>query len=157
MPVEKIQLTPTPYGVFKALSEARGQELLYGELKIQSGMGEMNSFPNHIQELVAKGVIQCLGDHRVRYVILKVDPSLVERVQRYTRKTSKHSNPVSESLNQKKRECLSCHEKFMSDWPGERVCFDCKDTPAWRDSCNPYTPEGDTDGAGLSDLKRGLY
>lgn len=157
---EKIQLTPTPYAVFKALADAPGQELPYTELKTNSGMAKVNSFPKHIQELVAKGVIQCLGPHRDRYVILKVDPIRVERVKRYARKTSQHSRPDSQGGNQstaKERKCLSCQKTFKSEWVGMRICGDCKLTPAWQDPDNPYTPEGDTDGSGLSELTTGLY
>ncbi|WP_085899527.1 hypothetical protein [Kiloniella majae] len=157
---EKIQLTPTPYAVFKALADAPGQELSYGVLKINSGMAKVNSFPKHIQELVAKGVIQCLGPHRDRYVILRVDPARIEKVKRYARKTSQHSRPDSQSGHQstsKERKCLSCQQSFKSEWIGMRICGDCKLTPAWQDPDNPYTPEGDTDGSGLSDLTMGLY
>ncbi len=156
----KIQLTPTPYAVFKALADAPGQELPYNELKTNSGMAKVNSFPKHIQELVAKGVIQCLGPHRDRYVILKVDPIRVEKVNRYARKTSQHSRPDSQGGSQstaKERKCLSCQKTFKSEWVGMRICGDCKLTPAWQDPDNPYTPEGDTDGSGLSDLTTGLY
>ena len=156
----KIQLTPTPYAVFKALADAPGQELPYNELKTNSGMAKVNSFPKHIQELVAKGVIQCLGPHRDRYVILKVDPIRVEKVNRYARKTSQHSRPDSQGGSQstaKERKCLSCKKTFKSEWVGMRICGDCKLTPAWQDPDNPYTPEGDTDGSGLSDLTTGLY
>ncbi|WP_419905067.1 hypothetical protein [Kiloniella sp.] len=154
--LDKIQLTPTPYAVFKVLSKARGQEMDYRTLKIKSGMGAVNSFPKHIQELVAKGVVQCLGPHRDRYVILKVDPARVELVQRYARKTSQHSRPEINTKT-KERKCLSCQKKFKSEWAGMRICTDCKTTPAWQDPDNPYTPEGDTDGSGLSDLTTGLY
>ncbi len=154
--LDKIQLTPTPYAVFKALREARGQELGYNTLKVRSGMGEVNSFPKHIQELVAKGVVQCLGPHRERYVILKVAPDRVEMVQRYARKSSQHSRPEIVT-SAKKRKCLSCQEIFLSEWAGMRICHDCKTTPVWQDPDNPYTPEGDTDGSGLSDLTTGLY
>ena len=153
---QKIQLTPAPFTVFKALSEARGQEMAYKKLRVISGMADTNSFPKHIQELVAKGVIQCLGPHCDRYVILKVDPASVEQVQRYARKSSQHSRPDS-STNAKKRKCLSCREEFLSEWAGMRICHECKTTPAWQDPDNPYTPEGDTDGSGLSDLTTGLY
>ncbi|WP_417454704.1 hypothetical protein [Kiloniella sp.] len=156
----KIQLTPTPFAVFKALADAPGQELPYTELKTNSGMAKVNSFPKHIQELVAKGVIQCLGPHRDRYVILKVDPIRVEKVNRYARKTSQHSRPDSQGGSQstaKERKCLSCQKTFKSEWVGMRICGDCKLTPAWQDPDNPYTPEGDTDGSGLSDLTTGLY
>ncbi|WP_085905625.1 hypothetical protein [Kiloniella majae] len=157
---EKIQLTPTPYAVFKALADAPGQELSYGVLKINSGMAKVNSFPKHIQELVAKGVIQCLGPHRDRYVILRVDPARIEKVKRYARKTSQHSRPDCQNGHQstsKERKCLSCQKSFKSEWIGMRICGDCKLTPAWQDPDNPYTPEGDTDGSGLSDLTMGLY
>ena len=155
-PVEKIQLTPTPFAVFKALSEAKGQELDYGTLKFRSGMEKVNSFPKHIQELVAKGIVQCLGPHRERYVILRVDPARIELVQRYARKTSQHSRPDINTAR-KKRKCLSCLKTFASEWAGMRICAECKTAPAWQDADNPYTPEGDTDGSGLSDLTTGLY
>ncbi|WP_085909123.1 hypothetical protein [Kiloniella majae] len=153
---EKIKLTPTPYAVFQALVSAPGQELGYGALKISSGMAKVNSFPKHIQELVAKGIVQCLGSHRDRYVILKIDPARVEKVKRYERKTSQHSRPDQQGKN-KDRKCLSCQKNFKSEWIGMRICTDCKLTPNWQDPDNPYTPEGDTDGSGLSDLTTGLY
>ncbi len=32
----------------------------------------------------------------------------------------------------KRRKCLRCHARFMSEWPGERICGKCKATNAWR-------------------------
>ena len=32
----------------------------------------------------------------------------------------------------KRRACLSCSDRFWSEWPGERVCKPCKQTLAWR-------------------------
>ncbi|WP_085908301.1 hypothetical protein [Kiloniella majae] len=150
------QLTPTPYKVFATLVDAPGHEISYAELKNKSGMADIASFPKHIQELVAKGLIQCLGPHRSRYVVLKADPADVVEVERYSRKTSQHSRPLSE-LSVKNRECLSCKKTFKSEWSGMRICGDCKLTPIWQNSDNPYVPEGDTDGSGLSDLTTGLY
>lgn len=32
----------------------------------------------------------------------------------------------------KQRSCLSCHQTFLSEWAGERICYRCKHTSAWR-------------------------
>ncbi len=32
----------------------------------------------------------------------------------------------------KRRNCLLCHEPFMSDWPGQRICPRCKSLVEWR-------------------------
>jgi len=34
--------------------------------------------------------------------------------------------------NTKTRRCLSCAETFASEWAGERICKQCKQTSAWR-------------------------
>ena len=31
----------------------------------------------------------------------------------------------------KRRKCLMCRREFKSEWPGHRVCGDCKQTDAW--------------------------
>lgn len=153
---EKIQLTPTPYAVFKVLVSSEHGTMNYTDLKVASGMGEIASFPKHIQELNGKGIVKCFGPHRNRVVVLNIDPSLVEEFQRYARKTSRHARPEVGS-DYKKRICLYCKEPFLSEWAGKRICHDCKTTPAWQDPDNPFTPEGDTDGSGLSDQIWGLY
>ncbi len=33
----------------------------------------------------------------------------------------------------KRRRCLMCCKLFMSAWPGQHICPDCKHTGAWRD------------------------
>jgi hypothetical protein len=33
----------------------------------------------------------------------------------------------------KQRRCLKCRKLFMSDWPGERICPQCKTKEDWRD------------------------
>jgi len=32
----------------------------------------------------------------------------------------------------KSRKCLSCREKFQSEWVGQRVCDKCKKKTQWR-------------------------
>ena len=34
---------------------------------------------------------------------------------------------------QKRRRCLMCRKLFMSAWPGQRICTDCKQSGAWHD------------------------
>ena len=37
------------------------------------------------------------------------------------------SKPTPERVHIKKtRQCLKCRDKFMSSWPGERICKRCK-------------------------------
>lgn len=31
------------------------------------------------------------------------------------------------------RSCLRCHDDFLSEWSGERICKRCKGTAAWRE------------------------
>ena len=31
----------------------------------------------------------------------------------------------------KRRDCLMCHGTFVSEWPGERICQDCKKSVEW--------------------------
>ena len=33
----------------------------------------------------------------------------------------------------KRRRCLMCCKLFISDWQGERICPDCKQSGTWRD------------------------
>ncbi|WP_020591446.1 hypothetical protein [Kiloniella laminariae] len=161
---DRLELTPAPFAVFSALVTALAAQshlppdqraLDYNRLKSLSGMDATRSFPKHIQELVAKGVILCLGPHRERIVTLRMDPSRVLAVKRYARQTSQHSKPqVSSSV--KIRKCLNCRKEFESHWAGERVCSPCKEGPDWGEHDSPFTPIGDSDGAGLSDLMTGL-
>ena len=42
-----------------------------------------------------------------------------------------------------KRPCLSCGNKFDSEWIGQRVCDSCKGTPAWKGSnASDYSAPG---------------
>lgn len=45
-----------------------------------------------------------------------------------------NTKPVSDrEYEKKKRNCLKCREKFVSEWPGERICKTCKSSTAWRE------------------------
>ncbi len=45
-----------------------------------------------------------------------------------------HKKPRSERHHEsKRRNCLMCQGQFLSTWPGERVCGNCKSTTAWRE------------------------
>ncbi|PPR21828.1 MAG: hypothetical protein CFH39_01579 [Alphaproteobacteria bacterium MarineAlpha10_Bin2] len=46
---------------------------------------------------------------------------------------SYHRKPKpSREYQNKKRNCLKCGEKFLSEWTGERICPKCKQTTEWR-------------------------
>ena len=34
----------------------------------------------------------------------------------------------------KQRKCLKGREPFLSEWPGERICTNCKSMAFWRDT-----------------------
>ena len=36
----------------------------------------------------------------------------------------------------KRRDCLMCHRTFVSEWPGERICHDCKKSVEWRNGAS---------------------
>ena len=36
----------------------------------------------------------------------------------------------------KMRDCLMCHGTFVSEWPGERTCQDCKKPEEWRNGAS---------------------
>ncbi len=36
----------------------------------------------------------------------------------------------------KRRDCLMCHGTFVSEWPGERICQNCKKSVAWRNGAS---------------------
>ncbi|MCZ4279784.1 hypothetical protein O4H49_03270 [Kiloniella laminariae] len=159
-----LELTGAPFAVFSALVVALAEQshlppeqraVEYNRLKCLSGMDQTRSFPKHIQELVAKGAVLCLGPHCERLVTLRMDPARVVAVKRYARQTSQHSRPLVSSAV-KIRKCLSCRKEFESHWAGERVCSPCKEGPDWGEHDGPFTPIGDSDGAGLSDLMTGL-
>jgi len=45
-----------------------------------------------------------------------------------------NKKPQSDRVHEKKRRnCLMCQTPFMSNWPGERVCGNCKQSSAWRE------------------------
>ncbi len=41
------------------------------------------------------------------------------------------------SYEAKSRLCLKCRKRFMSSWPGERVCPSCKSQLNWREGTIP--------------------
>lgn len=48
--------------------------------------------------------------------------------------SSKNKKPESDrKYEAKARKCLMCNTEFMSSWPGERVCSNCKQTSAWNE------------------------
>jgi hypothetical protein len=47
--------------------------------------------------------------------------------------SEKNQKPAPDRIYEaKKRPCLMCRDKFISSWPGERVCPKCKQTNLWR-------------------------
>lgn len=47
-------------------------------------------------------------------------------------KSKKVSRPAPErTYVAKRRPCLMCRTEFVSSWPGERVCSNCKQTADW--------------------------
>lgn len=130
---EKIELTPTAFSVFETLSKApilNGFPTMeYNFLRTKSGI-KNTTFPKLIQDLNSKGLIQCRGPRWKRIVTLTGNPKRVIEVLKYSKK-SEHSKPVSENQH-KVRDCLKCRKKFDSEWPGERICKDCKSSAEWR-------------------------
>jgi hypothetical protein len=43
---------------------------------------------------------------------------------------------------QKHRRCLKCHNQFISEWAGERICAQCKSLQAWRESSGWQSDDG---------------
>ena len=44
-----------------------------------------------------------------------------------------HRKPTTDRSDEAKmRDCLICKRQFLSAWPGERICRQCKSTSAWR-------------------------
>jgi hypothetical protein len=41
----------------------------------------------------------------------------------------------------KKRRCLMCRKTFLSEWPGERICPQCKRKHSWREG-DSWLPGG---------------
>lgn len=39
-------------------------------------------------------------------------------------------------LARKERTCLACQKPFASEWPGERICHNCKKGSVWRSGVN---------------------
>lgn len=47
---------------------------------------------------------------------------------------SEYAKPRAEKAYEPKgRCCLMCGDDFVSSWPGERVCRECKTKANWRD------------------------
>ncbi len=47
----------------------------------------------------------------------------------------KNRKPKPERVYEAKtRLCLMCRNSFVSEWPGERVCRDCKSRAKWREA-----------------------
>jgi len=50
--------------------------------------------------------------------------------------SSKLKPQAERNYEHKRRNCLMCHGAFVSEWPGERVCQDCKKSGEWRDGAS---------------------
>ena len=55
-----------------------------------------------------------------------------------TKRRATGSQSVTKPSSDKKHEiktraCLKCREKFISEWPGERICTGCRDSVVWRE------------------------
>ena len=44
-----------------------------------------------------------------------------------------HKPKSDREHTQQRRRCLMCWKLFMSTWPGQRICTDCKESRTWRD------------------------
>jgi len=51
--------------------------------------------------------------------------------------SSKLKPEPERSYEAKTRLCLKCRKPFVSSWPGERVCPDCKYQTNWREGTIP--------------------
>ena len=54
-----------------------------------------------------------------------------------TSSTSSKLKPQAErEYAHKMRDCLMCHGTFVSEWPGERICQNCKKSVEWRNGAS---------------------
>jgi hypothetical protein len=44
-----------------------------------------------------------------------------------------------DAADQAYRSCLKCRFRFLSEWPGERICRTCKASGTWRTSVQGTT------------------
>lgn len=139
-PSGQVNLTPTPFAIFKILADSPEGCMKYKELREKAGFGTSATFAKHIQGLVQREVLVCRGPHRDRDVHLIVRPSRVREVASLC--------DVGEGVRGQKRQrksqlrsCLKCGGKFRSHWVGERVCEDCKRGEEWQagDSLHGYS------------------
>jgi hypothetical protein len=76
------------------------------------------------------------GSHRQLYVTalgqaLLDDPEACEDALVDSKTISKPE--AIRTYERKVRHCLSCRREFTSDWPGNRVCGDCRRTVTWQE------------------------
>ncbi len=54
-----------------------------------------------------------------------------------TSPTSSKLKPQADRKYARKwRDCLMCHGTFVSEWPGERICQNCKKGVDWRNGAS---------------------
>ncbi len=53
--------------------------------------------------------------------------------------SSKLKPEPESSYEAKTRVCLKCRKRFVSSWPGERVCQICKSQKDWREGTIPLS------------------
>ena len=153
---EKINLRPLEYAIFRTIANSPERKIPYKKLRDMIEL-KPTSFASYISILASVGIVSKSGPFRNQTIHATKLLSEVQVAPITRNKVVSSSKPKSNKYTGqgKKRKCLKCRTEFKSEWSGERICGACKVSRAWTDD-SPYTPSGDGDGFGVSDLVTGV-
>ncbi|WP_085908302.1 hypothetical protein [Kiloniella majae] len=155
---EKIMLTLNANKIYGLLNKHSQGSMNYQTLRDLTGI-EKAGFTGYLTELRKKGLVTTTGPHcsKTIHVAMRPKDLDIEISQKSIKRASAYGKPRDDRYagQEKKRGCLKCKKSFTSKWPGERICKVCKTSRAWTND-SPYTPSGDGDGFGVSDLVTGV-
>jgi hypothetical protein len=155
---EKITLTLNANKIYGLLNQNSQGSMNYQALRDLTGI-EKAGFVGYLTELRKKGLVTTTGPHCSKTIHVAIQPKDldIEISQKSIKRASAYGKPKANKYagQEKKRNCLKCKTEFKSEWPGERICKVCKTSRAWTDD-NQFTPTGDGDGFGVSDLVTGV-
>jgi hypothetical protein len=154
---KKITLTMNANKIYSLLNQRSQGSMNYQALRDLTGI-EKAGFTGYLTELRKKGLVTTTGPHCSKTIHVAIQPKdlSIEISQKSIKRASAYGKPRDDKYKgqDKKRNCLKCRAEFKSEWPGERVCKVCKASKEYYS--NQFSPIGDGDGFGVSDLVTGV-